>query len=125
MKPCPNCESDQTYVADCCGYVICRKCGMTGPVAPVGNDEEAVKLWNALPRSTVCETCGNPIGARSTAQIIGKQVDRLELAQARINFLTQALTQVHQELRIGPSAGGPWRLRAMQMIIYALDGDHD
>lgn len=50
MKPCPNCKSTETYVADRCGYVVCRKCGMTGPVAPIGNDEEAERMWDALPR---------------------------------------------------------------------------
>lgn len=102
-KPCPNCESTETYVADHCGYVICRKCGMTGPVAPIGVDEEAVELWNALPRRD----------------------GRLELAQARIQYLVQTIIQVHNELHVGPAGDGLYRLRAMRLIETALDGAHD
>lgn len=55
MESCPNCKSTQTYIADRCGYVRCRQCGMTGPTAPIGNDEEAERLWDALPRhSSIC-----------------------------------------------------------------------
>lgn len=104
MKPCPNCESDQTYVADCCGYVICRKCGMTGPVAPVGNDEEAEKLWDGLPRYFDYQ---------------------MQIAQGVIRFLNQTLQQVYNELHFGPAGDGMWRLRAMRLIKAALDGAHD
>lgn len=50
MKPCPNCKSTQTYVADRCNYVVCRNCHMTGPTAPDNEDETAERLWDALPR---------------------------------------------------------------------------
>lgn len=65
-KPCPNpaCSSEQghtAYVADRCFYVACRQCYMTGPNGK--SEEEAVKLWNSLPRRgevtvTTHEICG-------------------------------------------------------------------
>lgn len=97
MKPCPNptCKSSDVYVADRCGYVICRKCGMSGPVVPVGNDEEAEKAWDALPRED----------------------------ESRTKLLEETLKHIHQELRIGPNRGdGLWRLRAMKTIKTALEG---
>ena len=107
MKPCPNptCKSTDVHVGDRCGYVICRKCGLTGPVAPVGNDELAELMWDSLPRDD-----DGP----------------LELAQARVRFLCQTLQQVYNELHIGPTGDDRlWRMRAMRLIRSALDGHHD
>lgn len=58
---CPNCETGETYVADRTNYVACRRCHMTGPVGR--SEEEAVELWNGLPRRgevtvTTHEICG-------------------------------------------------------------------
>lgn len=60
LKPCPNpaCRSEQVYVADRCNYVACRECHMTGPNGR--SEEEAVELWNALPRRGVVEITNNP-----------------------------------------------------------------
>ena len=58
---CPNCTSAGTYVASRSFYVVCRQCHMTGPVGR--SEEEAVELWNSLPRRgevtvTTHEICG-------------------------------------------------------------------
>ena len=50
LEPCPNCETADVCVADRTNHVICRKCKMTGPVGRW--EEEAVLLWNRLPRRT-------------------------------------------------------------------------
>jgi len=62
-KPCPNqaCRSEQVCVPDHCFYVVCRQCYMTGPNGK--SEEEAVELWNSLPRRgeatvTTHEICG-------------------------------------------------------------------
>lgn len=47
-KICPHCQSNQTYVAHRCFYVVCGVCHMTGPTSE--SEEEAVALWNKLPR---------------------------------------------------------------------------
>lgn len=106
MKPCPNptCKSTDVHVGDRCGYVICRRCGLTGPVAPVGNDDLAELMWDSLPRDD-----DGP----------------LVLARARIQYLQQTLQQVYTELHIGPTGDGMWRMRAMRLIRSALDGHHD
>jgi len=48
ILPCPNCDCEETFVADRCNFVMCAKCRMTGPVGHF--EEEAVALWNRLPR---------------------------------------------------------------------------
>ena len=61
LLPCPNCETDEVYVVDRCNYVVCRQCHMSGPIGQ--SEEEAVGLWNMLPRrgevtGTTHEICG-------------------------------------------------------------------
>lgn len=59
---CPNCDTDDAYVAARAFYVICRQCHMTGPVGH--SDEEAVQKWNGLPRRgkyQYCEKCGEKL----------------------------------------------------------------
>jgi len=69
LKPCPNpaCRSERVCVADHCNYVICTECHMTGPNGQC--EEQAVDLWNSLPRQgevevTIhpkCDRCGYEI----------------------------------------------------------------
>lgn len=66
-KPCPNCDNTEVYLADHCNYVICQQCHMTGPDGH--SEEEAVKLWNSLPRRgeavvtahEICDRCGGEL----------------------------------------------------------------
>ena len=59
------------------------------------------------------------------AKLAATRDGRLELAQARIQYLVQTIIQVHNELHVGPAGDGLYRLRAMRLIETALDGAHD
>jgi len=58
LKPCPHCETSE-YLKDCYVVIRCTKCLMEGPATNNGNNddhadwldhENAIKMWNKLPR---------------------------------------------------------------------------
>lgn len=68
INRCPNCETVEAYVADRCNFVICRQCHMTGPVGH--SEEEAVELWNRLPRRGDVEVTVHPKCDRCGCEIV-------------------------------------------------------
>lgn len=53
LKPCPNPECGETELYVNTADVWCVKCGMYGP--HTSNPQEAIRLWNLLPRVYIPE----------------------------------------------------------------------
>lgn len=57
LKPCPNPECQSTVVNIGNRYCFCNECGLeTGTYEIL---EEALKVWNELPRQNDCDRCNN------------------------------------------------------------------